>query len=286
MLKLLRFILQSFRLQFVRKKTFVLFVLIFTLLEMYTFPIIRYSVEVDYSVSIWAFPFILSDIFFLFLFLCCILYFNTDIPFFQDIQSYRMIRMGRVKWVIGQTAALFLRCFCVMVFTAGISVFQLLPWAECEKDWGKLFYTIAFSGTELPYDILYIRYETLEKFTPMQLMTMGILTGTLVLFFLSMLTMFFSLFINKIVGTAIVGGLVVFMFICQNQLFFMDGVLRFFSPVTWMRVMWSSAERYGIPVLPSTSYIFSVLIGFIVTLECLVVRRIKKVELHWEKEEG
>ena len=73
MLKLLRFILQSFRLQFVRKKTFVLFVLIFTLLEMYTFPIIRYSVEVDYSVSIWAFPFILSDIFFLFLFLCCIL---------------------------------------------------------------------------------------------------------------------------------------------------------------------------------------------------------------------
>jgi hypothetical protein len=101
-----------------------------------------------------------------------------------------------------------------------------------------------------------------------------------------MLTMFFSLFINKIVGTAIVGGLVVFMFICQNQLFFMDGVLRFFSPVTWMRVMWSSAERYGIPVLPSTSYIFFVLIGFIVTLECLVVRRIKKVELHWEKEEG
>ena len=172
MLKLLRFILQSFRLQFIRKKTIVLFTVIFTLLEMYTFPVIQYSREVNYPVSLWIFPFILSDIYFLFLFLCCIFYYNTDIPFFQDIQSYRMIRMGRSKWLTGQSAALLLRCFCIMLITAGLSAVQILPWTECGSDWGKLIYTIAFSGTEINYDLPYIRYEALEKFTPIQLMTL------------------------------------------------------------------------------------------------------------------
>ena len=286
MLKLLRFILQSFCLQFIRKKTIVLFTVIFTLLEMYTFPVIQYSREVNYPVSLWIFPFILSDIYFLFLFLCCIFYYNTDIPFFQDIQSYRMIRMGRSKWLTGQSAALLLRCFCIMLITAGLSAVQILPWTECGSDWGKLIYTIAFSGTEINYDLPYIRYEALEKFTPIQLMTLGILIGTLVLTFLSMVTLLFSLLFNKIVGTAVSGILSVFMFVCQNQLFFKNGVLRFFSPATWMRVMWISGKRYGISVLPPIAYILGVLSGSILLLQWAVLRRIQKAEILWEKEDG
>lgn len=285
MLKKVKFIFLSYRLQFIRKKTFVMFVLVFTLLEMYIFPVIQYSLDMDYPSSVWLFPFIISDLFFLFLFLCCILYFNMDIPFFHEVQSYRIIRMGRMKWIGCQIVALFLRCFSVMVITAGLSVAMILPWARWETDWGKLIYTMAFSGTELPYSILYIRYETLEKFGPIQLMLLAILIGTLVLMFLSMLTMFFSLYVNKILGTVLAGTLVAFMFVYQNQSAFMHGILRYFSPGTWMRVIWLDAEKYGNPVLPSLRFILLLLIGSIVIMGVLIGWRIRRVEIFWEKED-
>lgn len=285
MLKKWNIIRLSYRMQFIRKKTLVLFVLIFALLEMYIFPVVQYSLEMNYPSSIWLFPFIISDLFFLFLFLCSILYFNMDIPFFQEVQSYRMIRMGRGEWMASQIVALFLRCFSIMAGTAGLSVAMILPWAKWEADWGKLLYTMAFTGAELPYNMMYIRYETLDKFTPVQLMILTILIGTLVLMFLSMLTMFFSLFVNKIFGTVLTGALVAFMFVYKNQATFMQGILRYFSPGTWMQVIWMNETKYGNPVLPSLCFILLFLIGFIMMMSILAVWKIGKVEISWEKED-
>lgn len=258
-------------------------IVIFIFLIRYNRPLLQYSADMDYPVTIWVFPFLMSSFSFLTLFYFLFIYINTDLPFMQRVQMYQILRMGRKRWIFGQIGYLLLRSFTMVLLTFFLSVIALLPHVELEAGWGKLIQTAALTGAQSEYDFQYPFFnEAFIEFTPLQLLLLTISICTLILMLISMAMLVLCLYINRSVAVSFAVGNVVLLFMVNNTHPRMRMQVSKFVPVCWAEVARVATPAYGFYWLPSVSYMLTVLIIAIIICSVLVVRKINTIEFNWE----
>ncbi len=255
-------------------------------LYLYMRPVIRVSKDMGCGAALWAFPFLLSNIFFLLIFMVGIVYYFSDVPFMQNKNMYQVIRTGRMMWAAGQISAIFAQAFLLMAANIAFSMLLLVGTCEYTLDWGKLYHTLALTGGAETYRFLFaFSYETMQMFSPLELLGLTVLIGTLVISFIGLFMFTVSLYINRNVAVTLAFLMVIMIYLVENIHPLLRRWSAMFAPVNWMRVTQIGMKLHDSFMQPSVSYMLAVLIAGITACAGLICIKIKRTEFQWYKEE-
>lgn len=267
-------------------KTYALLILQVYVLYIYVKPVVRYSQAVSYPVTPWLFPFIVSNIYFLFLFMLGIIYYFSDVPFMQYPNMYQVIRTGRRDWALGQITAMFVQSFFFMIFPFAVSALLVSRHCELHADWGKLLHTAALTNAGEYYEFMFsIPYDTMQKFSPLELTALTIGLGGLVIFFVGLLMFAVSLFVGRAIAVALPVAMVTMVFLVEDVHPLLTKSVSMLVPVGWMRTANIGLKVQGSFVMPSIGYMLAGLLIGSVVLCVLIVWKVRHVEFQWNKED-
>lgn len=267
-------------------RTLTLFLLQSGFLYFYIKPLLKYAADVSYPPSPWVFPFIISNLYCLFLFMLEIVFYFSDVPFMQYPNMYQVIRAGRVRWAVSQILAIMIQSFFIMLFNIIMSIIFLGRYCEFTLEWGKLLHTVALANISEAYHFLFaVPYNTLQNFSPVELMALTFIIGGLVISFVALVMFAVSLFVGRTAG--VTAGLVmtVMIYFVENIHPLLTKKIAMFVPVDWMRVANVGIKQHDSFVLPSLQYILMFLTIGIAVLFVVIVWKIKRVEFQWVKED-
>lgn len=283
----MHYFIKTIREKFTDRRLIAFGAAIFVIMNIYQSPMREYAAGMRYPVSFYTLPFLLAEHTFLILVFFCVIYANADIPFMQSYQLYTVIRIGRKRWAWGQICGIIVRSFSMMLILWICSVITLLPSIEMGTEWGKLLKTAAYTDAASVYEFNYMIYsETMEGFTPLQLMGLVILLGTLILSALGIMMFLISLYTNRVVSITSALAISFFMFWVLNTLPMVRYRIARYVPTVWLEI----AKLYTRDVLyywlPSVRYMLTVLVGLILCFSALIIFRIRTVEFDWKNEDA
>lgn len=256
------------------------------ILYLYMRPVVRASKDLDCGAAPWAFPFLLSNLFFLLLFMVGIIYYFSDVPFMQNKNMYQVIRTGRMRWAAGQIGAIFAQAFLLMAANIGFSMLLLTGSCEYTLGWGKLYHTLALTGSKESYRFLFFfSYETMQLFTPLELLGLTVLLGTLVIAFTGLFMFAVSLYISRSVAVTGAFLMVMMIYLVENIHPLLKRQTAMLAPVNWMRVTHIGVKLHDRFIQPSVPYMLTVLTAGILTCAGFICLKIKKTEFQWYQEE-
>lgn len=199
-------------------------------------PVKDFSASVKYPVSPWIFPFLISDVYFVILFMSAVVYYFSDVPFMKECTMYQVIRIGRVKWACGQIGSIIFSSFAFILTAIFETVMILLPDIALSEGWGKILYTLSMTNAAGEYRIPFsISYNVITKFNPIQAIGISILMGSLVIMFIGLLMFFLSLYISRLWANIIAMLFVILPIVIENIGDAVPGLL-YCSPISWMRI--------------------------------------------------
>lgn len=281
-----RFFRQALAEQIFSFRTYVVVFIQGFLLYLYMRPVVRFSKDMNYGATPWTFPFILSNIFFLLLFMIGIIYYFSDVPFMQNKNMYQVIRTGRRKWAVGQISVILAKALLIMIVNVVFSIILLVGSSEYILDWGKLYNTLALTGSSEKYRFLFdFSYETMKIFSPLELIGLTVLNGTLVIAFIGLFMFVVSLYINRSVAVTLAFLMVIMIYLVENIHPLLRRRIAMFVPVNWMRVTHIGVKLHDSFIQPSVSYMLAALAAGIAMCTSLIFLKIKKMEFQWYREE-
>lgn len=284
-MKILYYIYRNFINSVQQTRMVYFLILMFVTLFRYNHPLIEYSIDMDYRVGMWVFPFVMASYSFLAIFYFSVIYVNSDIPFDQKTQMNQILRLGRKNWIISQIGSLFLRSFTMVVMTLFLSIVTLLPRVELSLDWGKLIQTIAFSETQTDQFRYVFMKEAFVKFSPLQLTVLTILICTLIVMSICMLMLAVSVYANRTIAISVAVINVILLFVINNFHPRIRGRFARYVITSWAEVARSATPSYGFYWLPPILYMVVFLLALIIICCVLVVTRINRIEFQWENDE-
>lgn len=222
--------------KFFSVKTFTLLLLLGVIYHIFLSPVKDFSAFVDYPVSPWIFPFLISDVYFVILFMAAVVYFFSDVPFMKEWTLYQVIRTGRVRWVFGQIGSIILSSFVFVLFAEVISGMLLLPNIILDEGWGKVLYTLSITNAGSEYQIAFlISYDIISRFEPVQAVGLSVLISSFVILFLGLWMFTISLYVSRLWANVTAMLFVILPIVIEN---IGDDVtwLVYCSPVSWMRI--------------------------------------------------
>ena len=268
-----------------RPRTYVLLVLLGFVTYLYVKPVVAFSQEVHYKAAPWAFPFIVSNIYFIFLFMLGIVYYFSDVPFMQYYNMYQVIRTGRRNWAIVQIAAIMGQSFFIMGFGFLASVLCLGGHCELTLGWGKLLHTSALTNAAEHYGFLFsVPYEAMQRFEPLELAALTICIGSLVICFVGLLMFAASLVFNRNVAVFLAAAMAAAVYFVENIHPLIAQKVSMFVPVSWMRTTNIATKVHGSYVVPPVGYMLTALAVGILVLCMIILWKVKRVEFQWNKE--
>lgn len=249
-------------------------------------PLLEFSKAVQYPVSPWVFPFMISDYHYAFLFLVGFIYYFSDVPFLQHFNMYQVIRTGRIRWAAGHLCSIIVQSFFLMALNMGSGILLLAGHLEWTADWGKLLHTASLTNAASCYGFLFsIPSQTLEHFSPLQLMTITFLMGSLVISFFGILMFAVSLAANRLTAVTVGTIMTLMIFFVENVFPLHTVRMASITPADWIRTANIGLKLHGYYVLPSQSYMFTILVSGIALFGVIVLFCIRRVEFNWEKED-
>ncbi|MCL2747259.1 MAG: hypothetical protein FWE59_01205 [Oscillospiraceae bacterium] len=267
-------------------KTATLLLLMFFINYLYCKPILDFSADANYPVTPWVFPFMLSNIFYLALFMIGVLYYFSDVPFMQYPNMYQVIRVGRKKWAIGQIFSIVVQSFFLIVANMGMTVLLLSSHLDLNFEWGKLLHTAALTNIDIKYGFLFgFSYEAMQLYTPLDLMFLTLVLGALVLSFTGILMFALSLIAGRIFAMAMGTGMVGIIFALEGVPPILVVGLGKIGFMNWLRVAQIGVKEHGSFLMPSFEYMVTVLIMGILSLSLVINWRIRHVDFEWIKED-
>lgn len=269
-----------------QSRTYTLMILHAGIMYLYMKPVLKFSETADYGVSLWVFPFIISNIYFLFLFMFGVVYYFSDVPFMQYEKMYQVIRVGRRCWAFGQIGTIMIQSFLIMLYNYILTVVMLAGKWDFTADWGKLLHTVALTNAGEYYGFLFgIPYQAMESYTGPALTVLTLVIGSLVISFLGLVMFAVSLVVNRIAAVSAAGVMVVMIYVVENMPSALMQRTACFAPVVWMRAAYLSVKEHDSYILPPAAYIFSVLIIGILILCGIIMLKANRIEFLWTKEE-
>lgn len=274
----------AYKIMNIRYITFI--VISFLICFIYNLPLRNLCRNYDYP-AIWCvFPFLLSQFSFLVLYLFGIIYINTDIPFFQYINMYQMIRLGKRKWILMQLLSILLRSFITTIVVFIFSVITLLPYLEISNDWGKLLRTISYNNLVYEFELKYsFPYEIFNVFSPINLLIISVFLCTLISTFLAVFMLLICLHTNKVFSVSLSLVSIILLFWVRNLPVNIRYKLSYFVPTVWAEVAKIASPELGYYWLPPLQYMFLFLSISIIFISLIIIKKIKTIEFNWENQD-
>lgn len=264
-------------------RTFTLLLLLGFVYHIFLAPLNDFIKSVQHPLCPLILPFLLSDIYFLVLFMACVVYYYSDAPFMKNWTMYQVIRTGRVRWAVGQIGMIIISSFTFVILAIVITGVLLLPDITLGEGWGKVLYTLSMTGMSGDYNIPFsISYEIISRYTVLETLGVTILIDTMVVSFIGILMFCVSLFGSRL-GANILAMVFVIMPMVQQNIGMMIPELAFFSPVSWMRL--SKLSINGTGDYPTLNYCIIVLGIACILLSIAVIWKIKMVDFKMEKDD-
>ena len=264
-----------------RGKTMVWVCLNVVFMDIYLSPVRDFASMVGIKARPFFLPFLLSDIYYLSVFMLSVLYFYSDVPFWGRRQMYIMIRMGRRKWNAFNCMYILFGGFLIWFLAFVISVIVMGTQWGFGSDWGKIIGTFAMTDAGIQtQQLVDIPYGTLISYEPIHFMLLSWLLSGLVISVVGMFMYCVSLFMGKICS-AIAGSVLVILPGIAEYLF--GTPLNYVSPVSWMRIGIFQSGR--IMRMPSERYMICILIGLLVAMIIICDWKIRRKDLCWREED-
>lgn len=266
-------------------KTATLFLLLGFVQHIFLSPIKEFSESVNYPVAPVAFPFLISDIYFLILFMSAVIYFFSDVPFMKERTMYQVIRVGRVRWSVGQIISIILSSYIFVIVAILENVLILLPDITVNEGWGKVLYTLSMTSAASDYRIPFsVSYDIISKFEPLKAMVVTILMCGLVIAFIGLLMFALSLYISRLCANVIAMLLTILPIVSVN-VGRSASWLMYCSPVSWMRISELNTGSEVGNLMPPISLCIGILLIGCMVLSGAIVWKIKTVDFKLVKED-
>lgn len=237
-------------------------------------PIRNAAASVNLPVSVWVFPFLLSDYYSLMLIMFGFVLFLCDAPFIDSEQAYLIIRSGKKAWVKGQLLYICLASAVYFLFVFLASVVLLLPNISFEADWGKLLRTLAQTDMNRQFGIsLGVSYKIIHLYNPIMATLSTYLMAWLVGVFFGVSLFVLNAYFSRAIGVIVTSSLVLFEIFCLNSPF----IFTYFSPVSWVSL--SILDTQGISKYPSFVYAVVVTLALIIVLSLIAFLWIRKKDI-------
>lgn len=233
---------------------------------------------VGVGVTPWVFPFLLTNPTYLMLIELVLLFLLCDIPSSDQSQTFILLRVGKLHWIIGQllylTVANLILCFSVYVF----SVICMVPYVDFSLSWGKAIGTLAQTTAASQYGTLSFSYEIMKNYLPLQATTVSFLLFWLSEMLLGELLALLNLFVSRGIAITVSSVLVLLPYLIYfNDAYF----LLKFSPMSWCNLLYIGQVR---SVYPSLTYALTVLLAGIVILAIAILCCMHKRTLALQEE--
>lgn len=232
----------------------------------YTFlsPVKRICSLTEYKVSPWGFSFLLCNVFFATVYWGCAVYWFSDVPFKEREMMYHYVRLGKLRWSIFQLLQVLLRSLVFVITNFLLSIVIMIPNVSMEMNWGKIYYTIALTDTNIKYNLQFeVPYKIISHYSVMEATFFSIASCFLCTLFLGYIMYMISLYISHTVAVFI-GEIYVITPLISDNLAKINPEVRFFSPSSWMQII-NIGYEYNY-IYPSVWFTFSVLgMGIVIT---------------------
>lgn len=255
-------------------RIYILGLLILMFLNIMLAPVRNAATSVNLPVSVWVFPFLLSDYYSLMLIMFGFVLFLCDAPFIDSEQAYLIIRSGKKAWVKGQLLYICLASavYFLFVFVAGAVL--LLPNLSFDAEWGKLLQTLAQTDMNRQFNIsLGVSYKIIRLYNPIVATLASYFMAWLVGVFLGVLLFVLNAYFSRAIGVIVTSGLVLFEIFCLNSPF----IFTYFSPVSWVSL--AILDTQSISKYPSFVYAVTVTLALIILLSLISFLWIRKKDI-------
>lgn len=231
------------------------------------------AVRLGMKNTVWFLPLLISDRFVEFYLLLGIVVIFCDAPFIDRLQPYVIIRIGKVRWALGQILYIMLAGIVYVAALQLIIIISVLPTVCFSGEWGSIFYTvsqISVDGFSYGFDS---GYGIISTYSPI---SATLLTAFLLWMegvFLGTLMFYANMRFGRTAGTAI-GCFFTTMFLMIKSFIENVPVLWKIIPTIWMEISDLCTKKVG--THPGIGYAVTGLTLLIVVLSIASVRVMQK----------
>lgn len=266
-------------------KTLILLLLLGIIYHIFLSPVKSFSQSVNYPVSPWIFPFLISDVYFVIFFMSAVVYFFSDVPFMEEWTMYQVIRTGRVKWACGQIGSIIFSSFAFILTAILETGLILLPDITLSEGWGKVLYTLSMTNAAGEYRIPFsVSYDIISKYEPVQAVGISILMGGLAIMFIGLLMFSLSLYVSRLWANIIAMLFVILPIVIENIGDIVPWLI-YCSPISWMRLSEINAQSgkgWQTPTILTGSTILTIAC---IILSATIIWKIHRVDFKLLKED-
>lgn len=264
-------------------RMFTLLLLLGFVYHIFFTPLNSFVKSVNHPIYPFIFPFLLSDTYFLILFMAAVVYYFSDVPFMKNWTMYQVIRTGRVRWALGQIETILISSFTFVILAIGMTGILFLPNITLTEGWGKVLYTLSMTGTSGDFIIPFsIPYEIISSYTVLEGLGVTILVGGMVIAFIGLL-----MFCISLIGSRLLANVVAMVFVIMPMIQLNIGMavpeLDYVSPVSWMNL--SEIDITGTGSGLPFSYCVATLGIMSILLSMAIIWKIKTVDFQMVKED-
>ena len=264
-------------------RMFTLLLLLGFVYHIFLTPLNSFVKSVNHPICPFIFPFLLSDIYFLVLFMAAVVYYFSDAPFMKNWTMYQVIRTGRVRWAFGQIETILISSFTFVILAIGMTGILLLPNVTLSEGWGKVLYTLSMTGASGDFNIPFsIPYEIISRYTILEGLGITILVGGMVIAFIGLL-----MFCISLIGSRLLANVVAMVFVIMPMIQLNIGMavpeLDYVSPVSWMNL--SKIDITGTGSGLPLSYCVTILGIMSILLSIAIIWKIRTVDFQMVKED-
>ena len=264
-------------------RMFTLLLLLGFVYHIFLTPLNSFVKSVNHPICPFIFPFLLSDIYFLVLFMAAVVNYFSDAPFMKNWTMYQVIRTGRVRWAFGQIETILISSFTFVILAIGMTGILLLPNVTLSEGWGKVLYTLSMTGVSGDFNIPFsIPYEIISRYTVLEGLGVTILVGGMVIAFIGLL-----MFCISLIGSRLLANVVAMVFVIMPMIQLNIGMavpeLDYVSPVSWMNL--SKIDITGTGKGLPLSYCVTILGIMSILLSIVIIWKIRTVDFQMVKED-
>lgn len=268
------------------RRNALLIVLLFFLFRIYLAPIRNFSNNANQSALPWVLPFLLTDIYFLILFMTAVVYFFSNVPFMNRWNNFYMLRCGKGKWLKEQVLYIIISAFVITGVSCILTTISLYPQLKIGKGWGSVLYTLAQTNAGDVYGLFWkISAQYISKHSSFEAMLMTIVIMLLGVTFIGVLMFLCGLFGQGLISIAVPTAIIAYSHVTVAMGEFTQKKLSMTSPISWMRVADYDIVRSGYKIAPPFLYAVCVYVGLILILIFLCCLRLRKMDFIWNDEE-
>lgn len=247
--------------------------------------VIQFIQDYDLKINFSMAPHFFSIFLFVTYYGFIVCYMFSDAPFMNRSEVYKVVREGRIRWLLSKVVAIIVQSIALTAFSflGGILVF--LPNVDFSNKWGEVVYTMAYSGDMI------IGYNTvgvavapiIERYTPIQAFIFSFFMTSLITTLIGLLIFAVSLYSNRVVALMVGLGLANMQLVLN---YFPNLMWCYYcSPYTWIMIGAYGVRSFMGTYYPRLPYCLCMSFAIIAALLVLIFLKARKMEFHWYKED-